>query len=452
MYKTEISNDNQNRLDLLIQHAKHNQAEAQQLALDASRLLAISSERFDEFKDKGFFKRCWYKISGKHGELLRANQADLIEMQKFSWYYLMKLQEQNLIEAQSIAVIRNNLQELQVTTLETRVAIVRLVEKFDHRIVKLEEVYAIHDWLISIKVKGYDRYPELHRMLKVVFDYFKIIQEKGIAYERIEGRNDIEAALHDLSVNYNRELTLAEFVTQLVDEITQIEFNQFRELIQLRVSGNSVDSAFILENVSASGYCSIYIIEKELLGIQNVVKYIEDIEYQKIIMRKSLHSKILDPDKKYSLINLAKEILACCTISDKIYRENYKTTVQEYMTPKLFPNSLIESTIKQSTLVNNQRLAGKNEKYKSKINGLKKDYRYRQGDEQELEKLLNEIVGREIKELQKKVDECKDEFSIILTISKLIIPENRGKLSPGTLLKRLYIEEKIRLLKWYLEE
>ena len=351
MYETEIANDDQNRLDLLIEHAKHNQAEAQQLALDASRLLGISSERFDEFKDKGFFKRCWYKISGKHGDLLRANQADLIEMQKFSWYYLMKLQEQNLIEAQSIAVIRNNLQELASATLETRVAIVRLVEKFDHRIVKLEEVTAIHDWLISIKVKGYDRYPELHRMLRVVFDYFKIIQEKGIAYERIEGRKDIEAALHELSVDYKRELTLAEFVSQLLDEIMEIGFDQFRDLIKIMVAGNSVDSAFILENVSGSGYNSIYIVEHELPHIKNVVQHIEDGKSQSIIIR-SLQSIIVNSETKYSLIELAKEILTGSIIANEIYLENNKITSQETLVANHHNDFSIESLFGNSISIN----------------------------------------------------------------------------------------------------
>ena len=78
----------------LIKEAEQNNEEAQKLAEDASQLAAITTARLEDYKDRGFFKRCWYKFSGKQGELDRANQADLIKIQKYAWIYLAKLQEQ----------------------------------------------------------------------------------------------------------------------------------------------------------------------------------------------------------------------------------------------------------------------------------------------------------------------------------------------------------------------
>ena len=108
-----LTESQQRRLVELSEEATRNKAKAQQLALDAGKLLTATADRLEEYKDRGFFKRFWYAISGKQGELDRANQSDLIAMQKFAYAYIMKLQEQNLVEAQAIAVIRNNLKELQ---------------------------------------------------------------------------------------------------------------------------------------------------------------------------------------------------------------------------------------------------------------------------------------------------------------------------------------------------
>ena len=110
--------DEQKQLEKLIVDAERNKSDAQRLALDAGKLLTITSDRLNDYKDRGFFKRCWYKISGKQGSLDRANQGDLISMQKFAWAYLVKLQEQNILEAQAIAVIRNNLKDIQTEVSE----------------------------------------------------------------------------------------------------------------------------------------------------------------------------------------------------------------------------------------------------------------------------------------------------------------------------------------------
>jgi dephospho-CoA kinase len=152
-FDTSLTVQEEKHLNELVANAERNKAEAQKLALDAGKLLTITADRFNEYKDKGFFKRCWYTISGKRGELERANKHDLIEMQKFAWAYLSKLQEQNLIQAQAIAVIRNNLKALQGSISTIHDIIKTLIKKFDARITKLEEVTSLLDWCNNIQAQ-----------------------------------------------------------------------------------------------------------------------------------------------------------------------------------------------------------------------------------------------------------------------------------------------------------
>ena len=109
MTTTAVDFSGESHITKLIQDAMTDKENAQRLALDASKLLEVTQNRFDSYKDSGFFKRCWYGISGKSDELSRATQYDLIEMQSYALHYLQALQKQNLLHAESVAVIRNNL-------------------------------------------------------------------------------------------------------------------------------------------------------------------------------------------------------------------------------------------------------------------------------------------------------------------------------------------------------
>ena len=79
-----LSADAQNELEKLVAEARRNSAEAQKFAIEAGKLFSVSANRLAEYKDRGFFKRCWYAISGKTGELERANQSDLMVRQASS--------------------------------------------------------------------------------------------------------------------------------------------------------------------------------------------------------------------------------------------------------------------------------------------------------------------------------------------------------------------------------
>ena len=88
--------------------ARSKSAEAEQLALDCTRLLSCTEERLGQIRNQGFFKRCWNQLSGQTGAMERANTADLIQMQKASLRYINMLQEQQMMTAHSLLTLKNN--------------------------------------------------------------------------------------------------------------------------------------------------------------------------------------------------------------------------------------------------------------------------------------------------------------------------------------------------------
>ncbi|MDR0615029.1 MAG: hypothetical protein LBF82_03630 [Lactobacillales bacterium] len=71
-----------NKVEQMLDWAKSRQVQAEQLALDSTRLLACTSDRLDKLTNQGFFKRCWDRFTGEAAAIERANTADLIQMQK----------------------------------------------------------------------------------------------------------------------------------------------------------------------------------------------------------------------------------------------------------------------------------------------------------------------------------------------------------------------------------
>ena len=151
------------QLDPLLQWAGDRIVQTQQLSMDASRLLSCTSNRLNDYQNKGFFIRCWYTLSGKTGAVERANQNDLIEMQRLSWRYLNLLQERDLMLAHTSIVIRNNLLALAKKEEETRMAITQMAERIiqrfeslEKRVDQLEVTSQIHSWLLTIDQRDYD--------------------------------------------------------------------------------------------------------------------------------------------------------------------------------------------------------------------------------------------------------------------------------------------------------
>lgn len=320
MNMNDLSVKDQIFFDELIAKAQRNKIEAQQLALDAGKLLSIPEHRLYEYKDSGFFKRCWGKISGKQGELMRATQKDLIEMQKFAWIYLMKLQEQNLIQAKAIAVIRNNLQELAESISDISMAISVLVEKFDKRITKQEEINVIQDWLHHLDYNKYEKSHTIITILQIVFDYFSILQSNTIGYDSIEGRKDIDLAFKKWNIDLNEKLTVEEFIIRLAKEIHAIGLEQFNSIVSIRIGGDLLTADFILDNISGAGYNSLYAAQKVLNNIASVMKHVEKENPQELMI-KTLKAEIVNPGTNYSFLELAKEFLAGTMLAEEIYRE-----------------------------------------------------------------------------------------------------------------------------------
>ncbi len=272
----ELTDINQ-ALEPKLAWAKTRVAETEQMALDATRLLSCTEQRLNDYMNQGFFKRCWHKLCGKQGEMMRANQNDLTEMQKYAWRYINLLNERDLLLAHSLITVKNNLMTLAIAQEETRNEIARMAEKVYQRFVALEnrvkdlEISTnIHSWLLTIDTYDYDeRYSPHFRMLKLIRDFMELKEDNW----NIRDIKYLQQAIKKTGLPWKEKIKISDFIDGLIDEIEYASFSQYQELLLIPYdhSDEFIPGTFILENIPAPSFASLYQISDNYAGISATI-------------------------------------------------------------------------------------------------------------------------------------------------------------------------------------
>lgn len=309
--------------------AKDRTAETEQLALDATRLLSCTSDRLEQYESRGFFKRCWYKLSGKTGELQRANVKDLIEMQKVAWRYINLLSERDLMLAHSIVTVKNNLLTLRVEQKEIRNEIVRMANRINDRFIRLEDRVAnaeaatnINGWRLALADRDYDeKYTPYFRLLSVVRDFYQIKESNWNMRELSLLRTGIK----EVGLEWKKPVSIAQFVEGLVEEIEQADINKFEDLVLIPNNGSCIPSSFILENIAVPSYLSLFELNDKYLNVFHTIESIKGHinTTKEDAIRKAILSFVknqgVNLEIQIPLRDIAVELLHCMSLTKQLF-------------------------------------------------------------------------------------------------------------------------------------
>lgn len=308
--------------DLVRQH-KANAALTQQLALDASKLISSSQARLQDQVNCGFFKRFWGAISGKNTENQLLNQSDTLQMQRFAWHYLMQLQQQNLINSQSIAIIRNNLGAMNEYIIETRDFLEQAIDKINRRLVHVENNTRFHNWSLDIEAnkRRYKSCPGTILVLSLAYDFMRRHQDAELVATDI---NYLIVTLENLGVNCDEEVRLLDFIIELIDQIDIIGIDRYRSLIELAVDEHEIDSHFIQTNISGIGFNALYFLSEQYEKIVSLIE--DDALCNSDEAREKLISKLFGEafsglSTIYSIRDLISEVIGGSLVTIDIYRD-----------------------------------------------------------------------------------------------------------------------------------
>ena len=335
----------------LVEKHRANSTVTQQLAVDASRLVTASQERLARQSEAGFFKRLANAVSGKTRENQALNQSDMLQMQRFSWHYLQQLQQQNLISAQSISVIRNNLGTMNEVIIETRDFLEQAVDRIDQRLRNVENNTNFSNWALNIEAnkRRFAPIPKNLLVLQLAYDFLR--QHSGVMLTDRDV-NHLVATLENLGVNCDETVRLLDFVNDLIDQISMVGLDQYRAIIALSTDEHDIDSDYIQKTISGVSFNALYFLADNYETITGLIGNPElctsDAAREKIIA--TLFGKELNGlAATYSIRNLIREIIGGGQLAIAVYRDQHGLNVQPEA-PALEPEAASEQIALVSSL------------------------------------------------------------------------------------------------------
>lgn len=340
------------KIELMMNWAKSHKAEAEQLAMDAARLLACSSERTDSIEklgQQGFFKRCWNRFNGEAGAMERANVNDLIQLQKMGFRYVNMLQEQQVLMAHSLLSLKNNLNSLAVKEEKTVQLIQELakrtlkrLEDLEKRTDQLEQTLNIQGWALTLKARKYhSKYPtEYMRLFRVLNDFYTLKNDNWNYQDLLY----ISTAIDTVGMDPEQKISLNTLIDRLVDEIQSenVGFDSYTQAISEFIpEGIENFSQYALENISSPVFATLHGIKlyfKDRLEMVEEISEISDIpvsEALKKVLRKSIKNMNVDLDYEFPLAETAIELLGCMRLSEKL-QEHGKAPIQDQKTQEIY--------------------------------------------------------------------------------------------------------------------
>lgn len=317
------------QIEPMMEWARTKKAEAEQLALDATRLMACTSERFDTLKRQGFFKRCWNRLSGKNADIATANINDLIQMQKIAFRYVNMLQERELLMAHTLLSLKNNLISLAVKDAETRELVDLLAkktadrfEKLETRVDQLEITTNLQGWLLGLEEREYDeKYPTPYmRLFRVINDFYGLKNDNW-------NYNDImflRKAIRTVELNPKQKVSMNVFIENLTEEIQTdaVGFESYAQAITQFSPDIDNYSKFVIDNISSPVYVGIHGLKTQFMDRMDIVETLEEEmnisknEALKMLLNKAISNLNVNMQHELYLHDIAIEILTSLRLAN----------------------------------------------------------------------------------------------------------------------------------------
>ncbi len=313
----------------MLGRAKERAAEAEQLAMDATRLLSVRPEQLAVTAKQPFYARLWRQLSGQPLASLTASQDQLFEMQRIGWRYIQMLNERDLMLAHSMIMVKNNLLTLAVDETETRQMLTdmanRIADRFERledKVDQLEVQQNIHGWLLTLETRDYpDHYPERLRLLRVIQDF---LQLKPSNWSLQEIRY-LQKALKEVDLPWRGTITLADFIDGLIDDIEASGFDSYAILIRLGDTEGSFEPKRVLDHIATPSYRALFRIADSYGSSSDTIDILladkpalSRKEALKNVLRSFIRKEGIDTGVTVPLRDLAVELLGCQSLARRL--------------------------------------------------------------------------------------------------------------------------------------
>lgn len=344
-------------IDETVENAKGNPSRLMQIATDATRFLSVASNTVEQVKESGFFQRLrdllpTNKRTQQMNDLqnsvnsLSVSQEEIREMQKMSWRMIEQLNERNLLTADALITVKNNLNTLAVEQNEVKNAIISMAnkvadrfEKLENRVADVEESQRLNTWISGIDVDDYyESLPKTIRFLKIVKDYY---ERKKSNYSRDELKL-LRKAIKYAGLDFKEPVSLGDITDSLIEELQTFDESEYLKITKIILPDNATITNEELSDILAvPSFVTICMLPESKKRLEPAVEALKDSlqcdeseALKKIVKNDIQKHNGIDMSVKMPLADLGIELISCYSaIPDLV--EGYKKNEPEKLKKKV---------------------------------------------------------------------------------------------------------------------
>ena len=339
-----------------IENAQGNGSRLMQIATDATRFLSVASNTIDQIKESGFFQRLHDLLPiGKRTQQvndlqnsvnsLSVSQEEIREMQKMSWRMIEQLNERNLLTADALITVKNNLYTLDVKQNEIKDAITTMAnkvadrfEKLENRVADVEESQRLDTWISGIEVDDYyGSLPKTIRFLKIVKDYY---ERKKSNYSRDELKL-LRKAIKYAGLDFKEPVSLGDITDSLIEELQEFPESEYLKITKIILPDNAtITNKELTDMLAVPSFFAICQLPESKKRLTPIVEDFvsEDMPYivalQKAVKKDLIKNYSIDVSKTMPLVDLGIELISCYSAIPNLV-ENYKKGEPERLKRKV---------------------------------------------------------------------------------------------------------------------
>lgn len=333
---------------------ENNSAKFMQLATDATRVLSIANENFETVKNTGFFDRILNLLPRRKNQQVQVvtrtvatvpevTKEEFEQMKLYSQKALEALNERNLLTADALITVKNNLNTLDVKQQEIKEAVVQMAqkvaarfEKLENKVYDLEESQNLNTWIDGIEVDdSYEVLPETIRFLKIVKDYY---YRKQAHYSRDELKL-LRKAIRNAGLDYKKQVSLGDITDSLLTELQTFDENEYLRITQVEIQNKSLLTGKDLSHILAvPSFVTVLELTESKKILEPTVKLLQKagglaLDYTdalKMVIKNDIAQKNnIDMNVKMPLSDLGIELISCYSAIPTLVEEDTKNPSYE---------------------------------------------------------------------------------------------------------------------------
>lgn len=342
-YENEEMKDD---INSFIKKNESSSAKLLQIATDATRILSTVGNGLTEVKNSGFFERIsegFNAIFGNRPSLrneLANTQNQLDELKRFSLQTLEVLSERNLLTADALITVKNNLNSVVVEQNNIKDAIKELATRsaqrfaaLENRIARVESSQNLETWVANLQFdKSYKNLDPAIRFLKVTKGFY--INKQG-SYTMNE-INSFNRALSFVDLSPEKTVTLEQFIDGLIVGSQKISEIEYDEITKVEIGDGKVLSAEeIADTLAVPSFVAVTTLSERKKTLEAPVKLLANQDSWSGTVENALQVVLKDDIKKKNnielgtettLFDLGIELISCYSALPELIKNGAKGT------------------------------------------------------------------------------------------------------------------------------